>query len=147
MTTVRQYDDDSATIRWRQCDSTMATMRWCDNTMTTVRQNDDESATIRWRQCNSTAEWVKFLPGTSSPYPGKEMFTQTAWSWRKWKSFIDEHFNALPGIRKYLYFPMSATPGVVMVKTCSNGEETSFCLLKNECFHFTNTDRTRYDSS
>ncbi|KAH3784695.1 hypothetical protein DPMN_162659 [Dreissena polymorpha] len=35
----------------------------------------------------------------------------------------------------------SATHGVVMVKTCSDGEETSFCLLKNECFHLTNTDR------
>ncbi|KAH3822839.1 hypothetical protein DPMN_124631 [Dreissena polymorpha] len=36
---------------------------------------------------------------------------------------------------------MSATPGLVMVKTCSDCEETSFCLLKNECFRFTNTDR------
>ncbi|KAH3769052.1 hypothetical protein DPMN_170299 [Dreissena polymorpha] len=28
-----------------------------------------------------------------------------------------------------------------MVNACSDGEETSFCLLKNECFRFTNTDR------
>ncbi|KAH3783967.1 hypothetical protein DPMN_161917 [Dreissena polymorpha] len=28
-----------------------------------------------------------------------------------------------------------------MVKTCGDGEDYSFCLLKNECFRFTNTDR------
>ncbi|KAH3728734.1 hypothetical protein DPMN_054695 [Dreissena polymorpha] len=92
--------------------------------MTTVRQYDDEIATIRWRRCDSTAEWVKFLPGTTASYPGKDGVP-----------------NVYFRYRKYLYFPMSATPGVVMVKTCSDGEETSFCLLKNECFRFTNTDR------
>ncbi|KAH3806823.1 hypothetical protein DPMN_135151 [Dreissena polymorpha] len=35
----------------------------------------------------------------------------------------------------------SADPGVVMAKTCSDGEETSLCLLKNPGFLFTNTDR------
>ncbi|XP_052242360.1 uncharacterized protein LOC127852442 [Dreissena polymorpha] len=65
-----------------------------------------------------------------------------AWCWRNWKSFLGEHFNALPGIRKYQYFRMSsADPGVVMAKTCSDGEETSLCLLKNPGFLFTNTDR------
>ncbi|KAH3786105.1 hypothetical protein DPMN_164207 [Dreissena polymorpha] len=32
-------------------------------------------------------------------------------------------------------------PNVVMAKTCSDGEETCLCLLKNPCFLFTNTDR------
>ncbi|KAH3702611.1 hypothetical protein DPMN_077635 [Dreissena polymorpha] len=54
MATMRHYDDDSATIRWRQCDSTMARMRERDSTMTTMRQRDDDSATIRWRHCDST---------------------------------------------------------------------------------------------
>ncbi|KAH3861144.1 hypothetical protein DPMN_024072 [Dreissena polymorpha] len=52
MATVRQYDDDSATIRWRQCDSTMARMRERDSTTTTMRQCDDDSATMRCRQCD-----------------------------------------------------------------------------------------------
>ncbi|KAH3804626.1 hypothetical protein DPMN_132915, partial [Dreissena polymorpha] len=83
--------------------------------------------------------WTAVVDGSNSTnvavrYP--------AWSWRNWKSLIDEHFNALPGIRKYQYFRMSsATHGVVMVKTSSDGEETSFCLLKNKFFRFTNTDR------
>ncbi|KAH3714849.1 hypothetical protein DPMN_057551 [Dreissena polymorpha] len=34
----------------------------------------------------------------------------------------------------------SADPGVVMAKTCSDGEET-FVFLKNQGFLFTNTDR------
>ncbi|KAH3898420.1 hypothetical protein DPMN_022650 [Dreissena polymorpha] len=34
----------------------------------------------------------------------------------------------------------SADPGVVMARTCSDGEETSLCLLKNPGFLFTNTD-------
>ncbi|KAH3897178.1 hypothetical protein DPMN_021363 [Dreissena polymorpha] len=65
MATMRQYDDDSATIRWRQCVSTMAKMRERDSTMTTMRQCDDDSAKftkttvqqyngysaiVRWRQ-------------------------------------------------------------------------------------------------
>ncbi|KAH3880190.1 hypothetical protein DPMN_004100 [Dreissena polymorpha] len=57
MTRMRQYDDDSATIRWREsdgenaiCDSTMATMRECKSMMTRIRQCDDKSATIRWRE-------------------------------------------------------------------------------------------------
>ncbi|KAH3891160.1 hypothetical protein DPMN_015249 [Dreissena polymorpha] len=36
----------------------------------------------------------------------------------------------------------SAYPGVVMAKTCSDGEKTSLCLLKNPVFLFTNTDRS-----
>ncbi|KAH3736235.1 hypothetical protein DPMN_042798 [Dreissena polymorpha] len=28
MTRMRQYDDDTATIRWRECDYTMATVRY-----------------------------------------------------------------------------------------------------------------------
>ncbi|KAH3718280.1 hypothetical protein DPMN_061082, partial [Dreissena polymorpha] len=48
----------------------------------------------------------------------------------------DARNNVYFRYRKYVYFRMSsATPGVVMVKTCSEGEETSFCLLKNECFY------------
>ncbi|KAH3734345.1 hypothetical protein DPMN_040784 [Dreissena polymorpha] len=35
----------------------------------------------------------------------------------------------------------SVYPGVVMAKTCSDGEETSLCLLKNPGSLFTNTDR------
>ncbi|KAH3852761.1 hypothetical protein DPMN_095279 [Dreissena polymorpha] len=54
MTIMRQYDDDSATIRWRECENAMARMRKRHTTMTTMRQCDDDSATIRWRQCDST---------------------------------------------------------------------------------------------
>ncbi|KAH3782140.1 hypothetical protein DPMN_160051 [Dreissena polymorpha] len=54
MTRMRQYDDESATIRWRECENAMARMRERYSTMTTMRQCDDDSAAIRWRQCDST---------------------------------------------------------------------------------------------
>ncbi|KAH3813502.1 hypothetical protein DPMN_141963 [Dreissena polymorpha] len=66
MTTVRQYDGDSATIRWRQCESTMATMRERDSTIATMRQYDDDSATIRLRECdrrwrlNALRQWRQY---------------------------------------------------------------------------------------
>ncbi|KAH3853848.1 hypothetical protein DPMN_096383 [Dreissena polymorpha] len=49
---MRLYDDDSATIRWRECENAMARMRKRHSTMTTMRQCDIDSATIRWRQCD-----------------------------------------------------------------------------------------------
>ncbi|KAH3847031.1 hypothetical protein DPMN_089343 [Dreissena polymorpha] len=70
MTRVRKYDDDRATIRWRQCDSTMTTMRecedvivrWrpCESTMTTVRQYDGDNAIERWRQCDDTMATARY---------------------------------------------------------------------------------------
>ncbi|KAH3715861.1 hypothetical protein DPMN_058575 [Dreissena polymorpha] len=47
MTRMRKYDDDSAAIRWRECENVIARMRERDSTMTTMRQCDDDSATIR----------------------------------------------------------------------------------------------------
>ncbi|KAH3752780.1 hypothetical protein DPMN_187406 [Dreissena polymorpha] len=44
MAKMRRYDDDSATIRWRQCDGTMATLRQRDSTMTTLQNYDGDSA-------------------------------------------------------------------------------------------------------
>ncbi|KAH3798178.1 hypothetical protein DPMN_151769 [Dreissena polymorpha] len=54
ITTMRQYDGDSATIRWQECENAMARFRERDCTMTTTRQCDDDSKKIRWRQCDST---------------------------------------------------------------------------------------------
>ncbi|KAH3894047.1 hypothetical protein DPMN_018204 [Dreissena polymorpha] len=53
-TRMRQYDDDSATIRLRKGENVIARMRERESTMTTIRQCDDDSATIRQRQCDST---------------------------------------------------------------------------------------------
>ncbi|KAH3894046.1 hypothetical protein DPMN_018203 [Dreissena polymorpha] len=46
MTKIRQYDDDGATIRWRECENAMARMRERDSTMTTMRQYDGDSAIV-----------------------------------------------------------------------------------------------------
>ncbi|KAH3753504.1 hypothetical protein DPMN_188142 [Dreissena polymorpha] len=47
MTRMRQYDDNSATIRWRECEHAMARMRERDSTMTTMRQCDGDSEIVR----------------------------------------------------------------------------------------------------
>ncbi|KAH3876324.1 hypothetical protein DPMN_000163 [Dreissena polymorpha] len=47
MTRMRQYDDVSATIRWRECENAMARMRERESTMTTMRQCDNTMATVR----------------------------------------------------------------------------------------------------
>ena len=60
MTTVRQYDGDSAIVRWRQCENARVRRRECDNTMTTVRQYDGENARTRWRECDDTMVTVRY---------------------------------------------------------------------------------------
>ncbi|KAH3694378.1 hypothetical protein DPMN_081818 [Dreissena polymorpha] len=40
-------------------------------------------------------ELAAVVEGSSSTYAAVRY---PVWCWRKWKSFIGEHFNALPGI-------------------------------------------------
>ncbi|KAH3793748.1 hypothetical protein DPMN_147267 [Dreissena polymorpha] len=44
--------------------------------------------------------------------------------------------------RKYQCYQISSeNPGVVMVQTSKDIDKTTFCLPKNTCFRFTETDR------
>ncbi|KAH3877932.1 hypothetical protein DPMN_001812 [Dreissena polymorpha] len=53
MTRMRQYDDDSTTIRWKECENAIVRRRQYDSAMTTLRQYDGDSAIVRWRQCEN----------------------------------------------------------------------------------------------
>ncbi|KAH3856519.1 hypothetical protein DPMN_099109 [Dreissena polymorpha] len=65
MTRMRQYDDDSAQLRLRECDMAITRMRERQSTMTRMRQYDDDSATntmarTRWRECDDTMATVRY---------------------------------------------------------------------------------------
>ncbi|KAH3717298.1 hypothetical protein DPMN_060081 [Dreissena polymorpha] len=49
---TRKNDEQSATIRWRECENAMARMRERDSTMT-MRQYDGAGAIVRWGQCDN----------------------------------------------------------------------------------------------
>ncbi|KAH3853894.1 hypothetical protein DPMN_096429 [Dreissena polymorpha] len=42
---------------------------------------------------------VETMDELANVVDGSSSTNAAAWCWRNWKSFIGEHFNALPGIR------------------------------------------------
>ena len=63
------------------------------------------------------------------------------WQWRSWKNFLNLHFKAIKGIRKYHFFRFSSQePGIVTVKETADSEEQKINILKMPGFRFGGTN-------
>ncbi|XP_062580307.1 uncharacterized protein LOC134242238 [Saccostrea cucullata] len=92
--------------------------------------------------CNSLEQLRSIVDKSSYSNNAVLYAEEESWMWSDWVQFFSEHFDPLKGLRRFQIFRFCHdSPGYVLCKKSSDGEEIPVRLLKSDVRHFAHDAR------